>query len=150
VAVSRGATLVVIGTFKLAKGVLLLALGLGLLQLGHHDVADVLARWTAELHIDPDGRHFGRAVQAIVALDERRLKAISAGLFVYSALFLSEGIGLLLRKRWAEYFTVIVTGSFIPLELYEIARRPSGVRVAVSLLNVAIVWYLARGLRRGA
>ncbi|PYN77642.1 MAG: hypothetical protein DMD96_23070 [Candidatus Rokuibacteriota bacterium] len=67
----------------------------------------------------------------------------------YSALFLSEGIGLLLRKRWAEYFTVIVTGSLIPLELYEIARRPTGVRVAVSLLNVSIVWYLARGLRRG-
>ena len=67
----------------------------------------------------------------------------------YSALFLSEGIGLLLRKRWAEYFTVIVTGSLILLELYEIARRPTGVRVAVSLLNVSIVWYLARGLRRG-
>ena len=100
------------------------------------------------MHIDPDGRHLGPAVRAIPALDERQLKAVSAGLVVYAALFLTEGTGLRFRKRWAEYFTVIVTGSFVPLELYEAARHPGGVRVTVFVVNVAIVWYLARQLRR--
>jgi uncharacterized membrane protein (DUF2068 family) len=150
VAGPRDATVVVIGAFKLAKGLGLLALGLGLPRLVRHDVADVLARWTTQLHIDPDGRHLGRTVQALAALDERRLTAITAGLCVYSAVFLTEGIGLLLRKRWAECFTVIVTGSFIPFELYELARHPGGIRVAVVLINVAIVWYLAWRLRRSA
>jgi uncharacterized membrane protein (DUF2068 family) len=140
----------VIGAFKLSKAVLLLTLGLGLLRLAPGEVAAALTGWATQLHIDPDGRHLGRALQAIAALDGRQLKAVSAGLFVFSALFLTEGIGLLLRKRWGEYFSLIVTGSFMPLELYEIARHPGGVRVAVVLGNGAIVCYLARRLRGGA
>ena len=37
--------------------------------------------------------------------------------------FFDEGVSLLLRKRWAEYFTVIVTASFIPLEIYELVKK---------------------------
>ena len=146
----KRATLALIGAFKLAKSILLLAFALGVLRLVHHDVADVLATWTTQLHIDPDGRHLGRAVQAIMALDERRLKAISAGMFVYSAVCFTEGVGLLLHRRWAEYFTAVVTASLVPLELYEVARHPGGVRAAVLVVNVAIVWYLTRRLRRVA
>jgi len=138
----------VIGLFKLTKGALVVALALGLLRLGQEGLAGALARWATRLHFDPDGRHFARAVGAIAALDGQQLRVVSAVLCVYGALFLTEGTGLVLRRRWAEYFTVIVTGSFIPLELYEIARRPDAIRVAVCLVNVAIVWYLARGLRR--
>ena len=32
-------------------------------------------------------------------------------------------MGLLLRKHWAEYFTIITTGLFIPLEIYELVRH---------------------------
>jgi len=140
--------LAAIGLFKLTKGTLLVALALELLRVGRDGLAGVLAQWATRLHIDPDGRYFGRALQAIAALDWRQLELARAGLFVYGALFLTEGTGLVLRKRWAEYFTVIVTGSLIPLEVYEIARRLDGLRITVCLLNVAIVWYLARGLRR--
>ncbi len=75
---------------------------------------------------------------------------ISAGTFFYSALLLTEGIGLLLRRRWAEYFTVIVTGSFIPLELYELSRHVSTTRLTIVGINVAVVWYLIVVLRRDA
>jgi uncharacterized membrane protein (DUF2068 family) len=64
-------------------------------------------------------------------------------------LLLTEGTGLLLRQRWAEYFTVVVTGSFIPLELYELARHVTVPRLIVTGINVAIVWYLIVTLRRG-
>ena len=144
--VNRGRMLVAIGAFKLGKAVLLLALGLGVLRLGDPDVRDLLARLTAQLQIDPEGRHLGRMVQALVALDERQLRAVSAALCAYSVVFLTEGIGLLLRKRWAEYFTTIVTASLVPLEVYEFARHPSAIRMTVLLANIAIVWYLARGL----
>ena len=71
--------------------------------------------------LDPDNRYVDRVLSTLSSLDGRKLKAISAGTFLYSALLLTEGTGLLLRQRWAEYFTVVVTGSFIPLELYELA-----------------------------
>jgi uncharacterized membrane protein (DUF2068 family) len=137
-----------IGAFKLAKGLLILAVALGVLHLVRGDPGDTLVRWASELHIDPEGRHFARAVDAILSLDTRRLEALSAGMFVYAGLFLVEGVGLMLGRRWAEYFTVVVTASFVPLEIYEIVRHPTAIRVAALLVNLAIVWYLVARLRR--
>ena len=146
---SGDAGLWLIGGFKLAKGLLLLVVGVGVLRLLHRDVADVLASWIAQLHVDPENRYVDRALSAALSLDDRRLKQISVGTFAYSALLLTEGIGLLLRQRWAEYLTVIVTGSFIPLELYELAKRITLTRLTVIGINVAIVWYLVARLRQG-
>jgi uncharacterized membrane protein (DUF2068 family) len=139
-----------IGAFKLAKGLLILAVALGVLHLVRGDPADTFERWARELHIDPEGRHFARGVEAILSLDARRLKELSAGMFVYAGLFLVEGVGLILGRRWAEYFTVVVTGSFVPLEIYEIVRHPTPIRAAALLVNLAIVWYLVARLRRAS
>jgi uncharacterized membrane protein (DUF2068 family) len=141
-------TLWLIGGFKLAKGLLLLVVALGALHLLHKDLDEVTARWAARLHLDVGNRYVDRAMGKLMSLDERKLKEISAGTFFYAALLLTEGVGLLLRRRWAEYFTVIVTGSFIPLELYELARHVTVTRVVVLGINVAVVWYLVVVLRR--
>jgi len=135
-------TVMLIGALKLFKGLLLLLLAFGSLHLLHRDIAETLSPIIAELHIDPENRHFARALASIWALDDRALKRIGAGAFFYAALLSTEGIGLLLRQRWAEYFTVLVTGSFVPLELYELARRATVTRLLVLAINVAIVWYL--------
>jgi uncharacterized membrane protein (DUF2068 family) len=139
-----------IGAFKLAKGLLILAVALGVLRLMHADAAEVLERWTTQLHIDPEGRHVGRAMHRILSLDERHLRVLSAGMIVYAGLFVVEGVGLMLRKRWAEWLTVIVTASFVPLEIYEAARHPTAIRVAALAVNLTIVWYLVVRLRRPA
>jgi len=86
-----------------------------------------------------------RAVDAILSLDTRRLEALSAGMFVYAGMFLVEGVGLMLGRRWAEYFTVVVTASFVPLEIYEIVRPPTAIRVAALLVNLAIGGIWSRG-----
>ena len=139
-----------IGGFKLVKGLLLAAVGIGALHLLHKDVADVVAGWLEQVHVDPDNRYADRLLARLLSVDDRKLKAISVGTFGYAALLLTEGIGLLLRKRWAEYFTVIVTGSFIPLELYELWRHVTPTRLTVIAINIAIVWYLIVLLRRGS
>jgi uncharacterized membrane protein (DUF2068 family) len=84
----------------------------------------------------------------LLSLDERKLRAIRAGTVIYAALLLTEGVGLLLRRRWAEYFTVIVTSSLIPLEAYEVLRRVTLARLILLGVNVAVVWYLIAVLRR--
>lgn len=58
-------------------------------------------------------------------------------------MFLVEGVGLLLVKRWAEWLTVIVTTSFIPLEIWKLVRHSSAPAIVTLALNVAIAAYLA-------
>jgi uncharacterized membrane protein (DUF2068 family) len=142
--------LVIIGVFKLLKGLLLVAVGIGALGLLHRAIADAVAPLAAHLHIDPESRYLGRALTPLWALDDHALKRISAGTFFYAALLLIEGVGLLLRRRWAEYFTVLVTGSFIPLEVYELTRRFTATRLIIIGVNVAVVWYLVHHLRQRA
>jgi len=80
--------------------------------------------------------------------DETKLKEIGAGIFVYAGVFSTEGIGLLLHKRWAPLLTIIVTASFIPFEIYEVAKEPGLIKSGAIALNVAIVWYLIAKRRR--
>ena len=123
-------------------------MAVGAHHLLHKDIADFVATWVAQLHLDKDNRYIGKALGKILSLDDRKLREISAGTLVYAALLLTEGGGLLFRRRWAEYFTVIVTGSFIPLEVYELVRRVTLARLVLVGVNVAIVWYLIHVLRR--
>ena len=103
--------------------------------------------WVDVLHFDPENRFIHRLIERSFGVEPKHLKEISAGTFFYSSLLLTEGIGLLLRKRWAEYFTVISTAVFIPLEVYEIFHRFRWMKVGVLAVNVAIVWYLVRRIR---
>jgi uncharacterized membrane protein (DUF2068 family) len=144
----RDPWLFLIGVFKLLKGVSLLILGFGLLKLVHRDVAAVTLHWIEVLRVDPENRFIHRALPRIFNVRPKQLKELSAGTFVYSAIFLIEGSGLLARKHWAEYMTLISTGLFIPLEVYEMYRHFTLVKLAVTIVNVAIVWYLALRVRR--
>jgi uncharacterized membrane protein (DUF2068 family) len=141
------AIILLIATFKLAKGLVLVAVGIGALKLLRHDVASSLAHWVAVLRVDPDNRYINRLVVWLLAVNRRKLEEISVGTFFYAAVFLTEGTGLALGKRWAEYFTIIVTGSFIPLETYELIRRFSVGKLIVMATNVAVVLYLALRVR---
>jgi uncharacterized membrane protein (DUF2068 family) len=137
-----------IGLFKLFKGISLLIVGFGLLKLLHRDIGTVVDHWIEVLRVDPDNRFVHRALLRIFNVTPKQLKELSAGTFLYAGIFLTEGTGLVLRKHWAEYMTLISTGLFIPLEVYEIYRHFTWVKVAVTVVNVLIVWYLAVRVRR--
>jgi uncharacterized membrane protein (DUF2068 family) len=74
---------------------------------------------------------------------------VGVGLVVlgYAAIEGIEAVGLWLQKRWAEYLTLIVTASFLPLEVYEIAHHVTPFKVIAFVLNVAVVLYLLIGKR---
>src|SRR5215475_7985664 len=123
--------IILIGAFKLIKAALLIAAGIGILKLLHKDVGEVVEHWINILRIDPDNRLVHSFLVKVFSVDDRRLKAIGVGTFCYAGLFLTEGSGLLLRKRWAEYFTIVVTGSFLPLEVYELVKHASVAKTVV-------------------
>jgi uncharacterized membrane protein (DUF2068 family) len=131
-----------IAAFKLFKGLVLLAVGIGAIKLLHRDMTLEAERWADIFRVDPHNRYFHRLLAKALTLDPRKLRELSVGTFFYAALDLTEGTGLLLGKRWAEYFTVIATSSFIPLEVYEVAKRMTAANSVVLGLNVAAVIYL--------
>jgi uncharacterized membrane protein (DUF2068 family) len=143
---SRGLRL--IAAFKLFKGLLLFAVGIGAVKLLHKDVAFEVERWADLFRVDPNNHYIHHLLERFSILDDRKLKELSVGTFFYSALELTEGIGLLLAKRWAEYFTIIATSSFIPLEIYELTKRVSWAKLVVLILNILVVAYLVIELRR--
>jgi uncharacterized membrane protein (DUF2068 family) len=138
----KSTTLLFIALFKLTKGILLLIVAIGAHRLLHRDVANTIAHWVDVLRVDPDNRYIHRLLTGALSVTPAQLKAASAGTFIYSGLLLTEGIGLLLRKRWAEYFTIITTAGLIPLEIYEIVHHLTAAKIVVLAVNVAIVAYL--------
>lgn len=143
---SRDVLIRLIAVFKLVKALLLIAAGIGALSLRHHDGA--LAGWIHALVFDPHGRLFHEAVEKISGLDTRQLTHIAIGSWVYAAVFVVEGVGLMLRRGWAEALTAIITTSFIPLEIYELIKHESWMKIGVVIVNALIVVYLVRRLRR--
>lgn len=141
-------TLRLIAYFKLAKGVFLLLLAAGTLRLLHKDVAELLQNCLDMARIDPGNKFAASLLSKAGVLDDKKLEVVSALTFGYAAIFLTEGVGLFLRKRWAEWFTVIATGSFIPVEIYEIEKHVSAVKIVLLVGNVVIVWYLVHRLKK--
>ena len=137
----------VIAVFKLLKAILMIAVGVGTLKLLHKDVASVLDHWVAMLGLDPGNQYVDRALEKAANLSPNKIKGLGIVSFIYAGLFLTEGIGLWLVKRWAEWFTVIITSSLVPVEVYEILRHPTPVKILVLLVNVAVVGYLLYRIR---
>jgi uncharacterized membrane protein (DUF2068 family) len=146
----RDSILLVIGVLKLFKAALLLIVAVGAIKLLHRDVAAVLVKWSSAVRVDPDSHFVELIIQKLGFLNDRVLAEIGAASLFYAALLAIEGLGLCFRKRWAEYMTTIITISLLPMEAYTLLRQFSVAKLFVTLLNVAIVWYLIRRLRQDA
>ena len=140
--------LVLIGIFKLVKALMLIALGIGALRLLHKDAGATLTHWIQVLRVDPDNRFVHSLLAKVFRVTPKQLRELSLGTFLYAGLFAIEGTGLLLRKRWAEYFTIITTSGLIPLEVFELVRHFTVTKLVVLIVNALIVWYLAARVRR--
>jgi uncharacterized membrane protein (DUF2068 family) len=144
----RDRGLLMIGLFKLGKAIFFFALGLGAIHLLHKDLADEVMRLATALKFDPESKLVTLLMEKVDLIDSHRLLQISFATFAYSALALTEGIGLMLEKVWAEYLTLSLTAMFLPWELYELARHPNWFRLSLLLINMAVLWYLLWLVRR--
>lgn len=137
-----------IGAYKLLKAALSLIGAMLILRLMHRNLPEVAQRWMARLHIEPHTA-LGRVILHRILMIKRQSMGVAAGLlFAYVPLAVAEGIGLILRKLWAEWLAVITTGAMIPLEIYEVARRPTWLRVLILIANIAVLVYLVVRIKR--
>lgn len=135
---------------RILKSTVLVAGAIGLLVAGHNGWLDQWADY-AENQLNLDVGHSiilrlaFKALAYIGNFNHITLVAISA--IAYAALEATEGVGLAMRRRWAEYLTVIATGILIPYEAYEVIAHPTLFKVGALALNLAVVGYLAYSKR---
>jgi len=131
---------------RIVKAIVLAALGIGLLVAGRKGWLDIWASWAEDQLNLNVGRNIIvqlllRFITYIGTFNHVTILGISA--IAYAALEATEGVGLAMRRRWAEYLTVIATGILIPYEAYEVIHRVTLFKVGALLLNLAVVGYLA-------
>lgn len=150
---SHARGLLAIGLFKLAKSLFFFALGMGALHLVHKNLGDVLLRIEMILHFDTEGTFASMLQDKVDLISGHQLRQVSFASIAYSIIALTEGIGLLMEKTWAEYLTLILTACALPWEIFEIIRKPTSIRFGLLGINLVVlaylVWYV-RGQRRRA
>jgi uncharacterized membrane protein (DUF2068 family) len=72
----------------------------------------------------------------------RTRDALGAGAILYGALEIFEGLGLVWRRRWAEYLVLLATAAFLPVEVDELLRHPTPVKGIALVVNIVIIAYL--------
>jgi uncharacterized membrane protein (DUF2068 family) len=146
----RFGVLRVIALYKIVKVLLLLLVAYGELRLRDASLVAKLLSWASARPYGLEHRMVSRLVEWFSGLSSSRAEALRLVTLGYAAVFAVEGIGLWLQKRWAEWLTVVITASLVPLEGWEMFFRPTVGKLAVLLGNVAIVAYLVWHVRTHA
>ncbi len=134
--------IIAIGVFKLLQASAFILLGIGAIRLLHKDLMVVAEHLILSLRFNPEGRFVNLVLENVAMINPRDLRRISAVIFAIAALDALEGTGLVLEQAWAEFVTLILTASFLPLEIYEMLRRMTWIRVSLTVINAAVVVYL--------
>lgn len=142
--------LLALALFKMVKAVALVLAGAGALSLLEPSTAAQVREWLADLTIRQGHRIVERMLHLLNVASPKQMTLVGLASICYGLLFAVEGIGLWLERRWAEYLTIIATGSLIPFELYELVRALTVVRTLALVVNVAAVIYLVVRLRHPA
>src|SRR5438477_12138563 len=98
-----------------------------------------LREFVASLPFQHEHGLVARFTARLLRLPPQRMHVLAIAFIAYAALFTVEGIGLLMRRVWAEWLTIIATASFIPFEVVEVVRRVTAIRLSAVLINLAIL-----------
>ncbi len=133
---------------ELLLGVLLAVVAFELVRLFDEDLVAVAHDWILRLHADPHHPVMRFVVRKVSSVHVETLEEVSILTGFLGGVYLIEGFGLWLNKLWAEYLCIISTCAFIPLKVHEMIVDFHVLKLSTLVVNLAIVWYLARRIRR--
>jgi uncharacterized membrane protein (DUF2068 family) len=134
-----------VSILEASKGVLVLLVAFGFAEIIHlHiDLEDAAQNLINFLQIDPDLRISHALMHAAGRMMDANLITVLGIALVYSSLRFIESYGLWRQRVWAEWLAIISGAIYLPLELYNLIRRPSIAHWVILLVNIAIVFYIA-------
>jgi uncharacterized membrane protein (DUF2068 family) len=132
-----------VATVEFIKGLVVLLAGFGVLSLVHRDAWDVAESFLEWLRVSPDAHYAQVFLNLADQVTDSKLWLVAAGAIAYSCLRFAEAYGLWFERVWAEWLALVSGALYLPFEIYEIVRRPDWIRVAIFLINLAVVLYMA-------
>jgi uncharacterized membrane protein (DUF2068 family) len=94
------------------------------------------------LRLHPENKFFTRLAMKISHVTDAGVRDAAIGALLWSLFPLTEGIGLLFRVKWAGWLAIVESAFFVPVEIYKLLDAFSWFMVAVTVINIFIVWYL--------
>jgi uncharacterized membrane protein (DUF2068 family) len=131
-----------VASVEFFKGLIVLLAGFGVLSLVHRDAWDVAESFLEWLHISPDTHYAQVFLNLAEQVTDTKLWFVAIGAAAYSTLRFAEAYGLWKERAWAEWLALISGAIYLPFEIYELARRPDWIRLAIFLINLTVVLYM--------
>jgi uncharacterized membrane protein (DUF2068 family) len=131
-----------VASVEFLKGLVVLLAGFGVLSLVHRDAWDVAESFLEWLHISPDTHYAQVFLNLADQVTDAKLWAVAMGALAYSSLRFAESYGLWRERPWAEWLALISGALYLPFEIFELIRRPDWIRLAIFLVNLAVVLYM--------
>jgi uncharacterized membrane protein (DUF2068 family) len=128
---------------RLVKAVVLIGGGIVLLVVAAHtDLRSLAENAQDQLSLGGGTSLWRRLFDQALAKFGTHADPVAVGAILYGLLEVTEAVGLMLRRRWAEYLVLLATVAFLPLEIDEVLRKPSALKALTLLINIAIAVYL--------
>lgn len=137
-----------VAVFEAAKGALVLLAGFGVLALVNQNTQQVADQIVRHFHLNPASRYPRIFLQLAGEATPLRLWLLAAGALFYALVRFLEAYGLWCERRWAEWLAVVSSGIYLPIEIWELTKGLTWLRVTLPVVNLVIVLYLARTLAR--
>jgi len=131
-----------VATLELAKGGIVLLAGCGVISMVHRDAWDVAESLLRFLHVSSDHHYAQVFLNLADRVNDLNLWAVAAFAAIYSTLRFIEAYGLWKARVWAEWFALISGAVYLPFEVFELVRKPTPIRAAILLINLAVVLYM--------
>jgi len=139
-----------VALFEALKGAIVLVAGFGLTRLVHRDVEHAAEALIDRLHLDAAKKFPHIFLQLAANISDAQLWGLAALALAYALLRFAEAYGLWFQRRWAQWLAAVSGAIYVPVEIYELSRGVSWIKVGALVLNAAVVTYMCYTLWRGA
>ena len=137
-----------VAVYEACKGILVLFAGLALFSFIHQNIQFTAEQFVGHLHLNP-AKHLPRIfIEASRHLTDARMLLLALAACVYSSMRFVEAYGLWFAKRWAEWFALLSGSVYLPIELYELVKSVTWVKMVFISINLVIIFYMVVMLKR--
>jgi uncharacterized membrane protein (DUF2068 family) len=136
-----------VAVFEAFKGALALLAAGGLFYLIPHDFRHLAVELVGRLHLNAGKSYPNVFVRVLEDTSNTQLWLIACLVVAYAAVRFAEAYGLWRSRGWAEWLAAASGAIYVPVEVYELSRGFSWIKLTALALNLGVVALMIYALR---